>query len=122
MVLERLLENRLFASDVGVGAVLSQRADEDDRLHPCTFLSRRLSAAEKNYDVGGCELLAVKLALEEWRQWLEVLQWGRSSHMACHPSSARPPNPNPAPAFIGTMSVLVTHRPGLCDEITHLGR
>lgn len=71
MVLKQLLENCLFASEVGVGAVLSQRADEDDRLHPCTFLSRRLSAAVKNYDVGGCELLAVKLAMEEWRHWLE---------------------------------------------------
>lgn len=31
----------------------------------------RLSPAEKNYDVGNCELLAVKLALEEWQHWLE---------------------------------------------------
>ena len=59
------------ASDVGVGAILSQRAVEDNKLHPCAFFSRRLSPAESNYDIGNRELLAVKLALEEWRHWLE---------------------------------------------------
>ena len=43
-------------------------------MHPCAFLSRRLSAAESNYDVGNRELLAVKVALEEWRHWLEGAQ------------------------------------------------
>ncbi|XP_015245614.1 PREDICTED: E3 ubiquitin-protein ligase TRIM21-like [Cyprinodon variegatus] len=32
---------------------------------------RRLSPAEQNYEVGDRELLAIKLALEEWRHWLE---------------------------------------------------
>ncbi len=59
------------ASGVGVGAVLSQRARGDHKLHPCAYFSRRLSPAERNYDIGNRELLAVKLALEEWRQWLE---------------------------------------------------
>jgi len=59
------------ASEVGVGAVLSQRAATDDKMHPCAFFSHRLSAAERNYDIGNRELLAVKLALEEWRHWLE---------------------------------------------------
>lgn len=58
------------ASDVGVGAVLSQRG-KDNCLHPCAFLSHRLSSCERNYHVGDRELLAVKLALEEWRHWLE---------------------------------------------------
>ncbi|MED6290022.1 hypothetical protein CHARACLAT_008781 [Characodon lateralis] len=30
----------------------------------------RLSNAERNYDVGDRKLLAIKLALEEWRHWL----------------------------------------------------
>lgn len=59
------------ASDLGVGAVLSQRSPVDHKLHPCAFFSRRLSAAERNYDVGNRELMAIKLALEEWRHWLE---------------------------------------------------
>ncbi len=59
------------ASDVGVGAVLSQHSPKDNKVHSCAFFSRKLSPAEKNYDVGNRELLAVKLALEEWRHWLE---------------------------------------------------
>uniref|UniRef100_A0A671YIT6 Gypsy retrotransposon integrase-like protein 1 n=1 Tax=Sparus aurata TaxID=8175 RepID=A0A671YIT6_SPAAU len=59
------------ASNEGIGAVLSQRSERDGKMHPCAFLSRRLSRAERNYDVGNRELLAVKLALEEWRHWLE---------------------------------------------------
>uniref|UniRef100_A0A673AT68 Gypsy retrotransposon integrase-like protein 1 n=1 Tax=Sphaeramia orbicularis TaxID=375764 RepID=A0A673AT68_9TELE len=59
------------ASDLGVGAVISQRSPKDNRLHPCAFLSRRLSKAESNYDIGNRELLAIKVALEEWRHWLE---------------------------------------------------
>lgn len=59
------------ASNEGVGAVLSQRSAKDNRMHPCAYLSRKLTPAEKNYDVGNKELLAVKAALEEWRHWLE---------------------------------------------------
>jgi hypothetical protein len=59
------------ASEVGVGAVLSQRSLTDGKVHPCAYFSHRLSPAECNYDIGNRELLAVKLALEEWRHWLE---------------------------------------------------
>ncbi len=59
------------ASDVGVGAVLSQRSLCDGKVHPCAFFSRRLSPAVRNYDIGNKELLAVGLALGEWRHWLE---------------------------------------------------
>ncbi|KAL0151794.1 hypothetical protein M9458_052945 [Cirrhinus mrigala] len=59
------------ASTTGVGAVLSQAVGESSILHPCAFFSRKLSPAEQNYNVGNRELLAIKLALEEWRHWLE---------------------------------------------------
>ncbi len=59
------------ASEVGVGAVLSQCSSADGKMHPCAYFSHRLSPAERNYDTGNRELLAVKLALEEWRHWLE---------------------------------------------------
>ena len=62
------------ASEVGVGAVLSQRSSHDREMHPCVFFSRRLTPAESCYDVGNRELLAVKLALEEWHHWLEGAQ------------------------------------------------
>ncbi|KAF7650960.1 hypothetical protein LDENG_00118060 [Lucifuga dentata] len=59
------------ASETGFGAVLSQRLPEDSKLHLCAFFSHRLYPAERHYEIGNQELLAVKLALEEWRHWLE---------------------------------------------------
>ncbi|KAK3561619.1 hypothetical protein QTP86_010759 [Hemibagrus guttatus] len=59
------------ASTTGVGAVLSQQQGNPPIFHPCAFFSRKLSPAEANYDIGNRELLAIKLALEEWRHWLE---------------------------------------------------
>ncbi|KAL2083752.1 hypothetical protein ACEWY4_021525 [Coilia grayii] len=68
---ERQFVVEVDASDVGVGAVLSQQRPENNKLHPCAYFSHRLSPAERNYDIGDRELLAVKLALEEWQHWLE---------------------------------------------------
>ena len=59
------------ASDVWVGAVLSQTSTADQKLHPCAFFFQGLSSAERNYDIGNRELLVVKEALEEWRHCLE---------------------------------------------------
>ncbi|KAI2650848.1 Transposon Tf2-8 polyprotein [Labeo rohita] len=47
------------ASDVGVGAVLSQRGPETENY------------THQRYGVGDRELLAIKWALEEWRHWLQ---------------------------------------------------
>lgn len=49
-------------SDLGVGAVLSQRDPRDNKPHPCLFYSQRL---------GKHRLLAIKIALEELCEWLE---------------------------------------------------
>lgn len=59
------------ALDIGIGAILSQRDPIDGRLHPCNFLSRKLSSVERHDDIGNRELLVVKVALEEWRHWSE---------------------------------------------------
>lgn len=53
-------------STTGVGAVLSQQQPPPMRL-----LLPELDPAEVNYDIANRELLAIKLALEEWRHWLE---------------------------------------------------
>ena len=68
---ERQFIVEVDASGVGVGGILSQRSSSDQKVHPCAFFSRRLTPPERNYDIGNRELLAVKLALEEWRHWLE---------------------------------------------------
>ncbi|CAJ0935773.1 unnamed protein product, partial [Ranitomeya imitator] len=59
------------ASEIGAGAVLSQRGSDCSVIKPCAFFSRKFSPAERNYDVGNRELLAMKWAFEEWRHWLE---------------------------------------------------
>lgn len=88
------------ASDVAVGAILSQRSSQDQKLHPCAFLSHRLNPAERNYDVGNRELLAVKMALEEWRHWLEgaeqpFLVWTdhKTWNISVQPSTSTPGRP-----------------------------
>ena len=62
------------ASDVGIGAVLSQQAEEDQYIHPVAFLSHRFSPAEANYDIRNQELVAVHAVLTEWRHWVEGAQ------------------------------------------------
>ncbi len=101
----------------GVGALLSQRHGSPAK-NPCAFFSRKLTAAERNYDVGNCELLAMKLALEEWLHWLEG---------ATHPflvltdhknleylGSAKRLNPRQArwSLFFTRFRFTVTYRPG----------
>ncbi|KAL0147880.1 hypothetical protein M9458_056801, partial [Cirrhinus mrigala] len=68
---EREFVVEVDASNSGIGAILSQRHGNPPKLFPCAFYSRKLTPAERNYDVGDRELLALKAALEEWRHWLE---------------------------------------------------
>uniref|UniRef100_A0A8C7HG43 Gypsy retrotransposon integrase-like protein 1 n=1 Tax=Oncorhynchus kisutch TaxID=8019 RepID=A0A8C7HG43_ONCKI len=106
------------ASDVGVGAILSQRSSTDGKLHPCAFYSCRLSPAERNYDVGNRELLAVKLALEEWRHWLEGAEqpfvvWTDHKNLA-YVQSAKRLNSRQArwALFFGRLNFSLMFRPG----------
>lgn len=63
----------VYASNQGIAAVLSQRAAKDNKMHPCAYLSRKLTAAEKKPMMWGI-LLAFKTALEKWRHWLELAE------------------------------------------------
>ena len=59
------------ASNYAYGAVLSQKQDEDNRRHPVAFMSKSMTPAERNYDIGDKEMLAIVKPLEHWRHWLE---------------------------------------------------
>ena len=58
------------ASLLAAGAILLQ-SDANQDLHPCAYFSRTFTPAQRNYDIYDRELLAVILALEEWRQYLQ---------------------------------------------------
>jgi hypothetical protein len=58
------------ASDFALGAVLSQR-DEENRLHPVAFHSRKFSPAEINYEIHDKELLAIVDSFKHWRRYCE---------------------------------------------------
>ena len=51
------------ASNVGIGAVLTQKG-ADDKEHPVAFASRKLKPREKNYSVVEKECLAIVWALQ----------------------------------------------------------
>jgi hypothetical protein len=57
------------SSNYATGAVLSQQG-ADGKWHPIAYHSKSLSEAERNYEIYDKELLAIMLALEEWRQYL----------------------------------------------------
>ena len=58
------------ASDSALGAVCSQY-DDEGRLHPVAFYSRKLLPAEMNYQIYDKELLAIVCAFKHSRHYLE---------------------------------------------------
>lgn len=91
----------------------------DGCLHPCSFFSRKLSSAEQNYDIGTHELLAVKVALEEWRHWLEgteepFLVWTDHKNLQYLQSAKRPNSRHARWAlFFNSFRFHFSYRPGL---------
>ncbi len=67
----KITQKEYRSKKVIVGAVLSQCSSWTIRCIPVRFFSHRLSPTECNYDIGNRELMAVKLALEEWCHLLE---------------------------------------------------
>ena len=56
------------ASEGATGAVLSQ--EQDGKWRPVAFMSHGLNETERNYEIYDKEMLAIMLALEEWRPML----------------------------------------------------
>lgn len=109
------------AADSAVGAVLSQREESSGKLKPCAFFSRTFSPAEQNYDVGNRELLATKLALEDWGHWLEGAEQPfivLTDHKnLAYLRSAKRLNSCQARwcLFFDRFQFTITHRPGSCN-------
>ncbi|TWW62587.1 Retrovirus-related Pol polyprotein from transposon 17.6 [Takifugu flavidus] len=107
------------ASDAGIGAVLSQRSEADQKIHPCAYFSHRFDPAERNYDVGNRELLAVYAALVEWRHWLEgarhpFLVWSDHKNLT-YVRTAKRLNPRQGrwALFFSRFDFTLTFRPGV---------
>ncbi|KAI2644948.1 Transposon Tf2-6 polyprotein [Labeo rohita] len=94
------------AASTGVGAVLSQRQGQPSKTFPCAFYSHKLSPAERNYDVGNRELLAIKLALEECLNFIINYRPGSQNTKADalsrvhEPEQASQPTETVLPSFI----------------------
>ena len=58
------------ASDFAVGMVIFQLQD-DHKLHPIAFYSRKFTSSEINYDTHDKELLAIVVAFSQWRHYFE---------------------------------------------------
>ncbi|SPC66394.1 related to pol protein [Ustilago sp. UG-2017b] len=59
------------ASDFAIAGVLKQ--EHEQRWHPVAYYSRKMSSAEKNYEIHDKELLAVVACLTQWRRMLAGL-------------------------------------------------
>ena len=56
-------------SDYAIGGQLGQR-DEQGKLHPVAFFSKKLAGPQLNYPIHDKELLAIIEAFQEWRPYL----------------------------------------------------
>ncbi|SPC62525.1 related to Gag-pol polyprotein [Ustilago sp. UG-2017b] len=59
------------ASDFAIAGVLKQ--EHEQRWHPVTYYSSKMSSAERNYEIHDKELLAVVACLTQWRHMLAGL-------------------------------------------------
>ncbi len=59
------------SSNFAIGAILSQRLQSDNSVHPIAFYSRSLTSTERNYSIYDKELLAIVDSLENWRHLLK---------------------------------------------------
>jgi hypothetical protein len=57
------------ASDYAIGGQLGQR-DQDGKLHPVAFFSKKLEGPRLNYPIHDKELMAIIEAFQEWRPYL----------------------------------------------------
>jgi hypothetical protein len=71
---ERQIILETDALDFAIGVCLGQ-LDEAGKLKPVAYYLRKMTPAELNYDIYDKELLAIVVAFEQWRVYLEGLKY-----------------------------------------------
>ena len=112
------------ASGKGIGAVLLQRQSEDNQIHPITFASHSLNAAERNYSISELETLAVVWAISHYHAYLYGQQVTvLTDHAAVKPMlEAANPSGKHARWWTkvfgsGIKEVTITYRPGRQNHV-----
>ncbi len=107
------------ASTTGVGAVLSQQQGTPPKLHPCAYFSRKLSPAERNYDIGNRELLAIKLAFRGMealaggsRTPLSGIDGPQKSAVSSRGQTVKPTSSQVGSVFFTRFQFKISYRPG----------
>jgi len=62
------------ASGFATGGILTQR-HEDNLWHPVAYRSESMSKEERNYEIYDREMLGLIRALEDWRHFLECIEF-----------------------------------------------
>ncbi len=68
--LEKLGVMEIDILDIAIGVVYSQ-PDENRKLRPIAFFSKKFLPVELNYEIYNKELLAIIKVIKEWRYYLE---------------------------------------------------
>lgn len=109
------------ASTTSVGAVHSQQQRTPPKLHPYAYFSSKFNPAERNY-ISNCELLAIKLALEELRRWLEGAKhlftvWTDHKNLQyLHDAKHLNPHQSCWPLFFTIFDFKIAYHPGSKNE------
>jgi hypothetical protein len=72
--LEKHIVLETDAFDYAIGAYINQLG-KDKKFHSITFYLRKMISAETNYDIYDKKLLAVVIALQKWRIYLENFKY-----------------------------------------------
>lgn len=63
------------ASALGFGAILMQRNDEDEKMHPVYYASGKTTPAESRYDSYKLKMMAIIKALKKFRVYLIAIEF-----------------------------------------------
>lgn len=111
------------ASDFALGAVLAQERPPGKELGPIAYYSRQFTPPERNYPIHDKELLAVIVALKNWRHFLQdsrhdttVLTDHKNLEYFLHTKTLNRRQARWA-EFLGEFNLRIKYRPGSSNPV-----